>query len=91
VKEAIDRMLEQDRQVPRKQRHTAHRVWTRLREEAPTIRSASQPCGDTCGNGNKKWDWDGRKRSCRRATTGARKARWIGLRRWPNWMGNCAS
>src|ERR1017187_2970024 len=35
VKEAIDRMLEQDRQAPRKQRHTAHRVWTRLREEDP--------------------------------------------------------
>src|SRR5580658_10107620 len=28
-------MLEADRQAPRKQRHTAHRVWTRLREEAP--------------------------------------------------------
>jgi transposase len=35
VKEAIDRMLEQDRQAPRKQRHTAHRIWTRLREEDP--------------------------------------------------------
>jgi transposase len=35
VKEAIDRMLEGDRQAPRKQRHTAHRIWTRLREEAP--------------------------------------------------------
>ncbi|MGO9097351.1 MAG: IS21 family transposase [Bryobacteraceae bacterium] len=35
VKDAIDRMLEGDRQAPRKQRHTAHRVWTRLREEHP--------------------------------------------------------
>jgi transposase len=35
VKEAIDRMLEADRQAPRKQRHTAHRIWTRLREEHP--------------------------------------------------------
>src|ERR1039458_3532757 len=35
VKEAIDRMLEGDRQGPRKQRHTAHRIWTRLREEHP--------------------------------------------------------
>src|ERR1039457_2239190 len=35
VKEAIDRMLEGDRQAPRKQRHTAHRIWTRLREEHP--------------------------------------------------------
>jgi transposase len=36
VKEAIDRMLEGDRQAPRKQRHTAHRIWTRLREEHPS-------------------------------------------------------
>jgi transposase len=35
VKEAIDRMLEGDRQAPRKQRHTAHRIWTRLRQEHP--------------------------------------------------------
>ncbi len=35
VKEAIDRMLVSDRQAPRKQRHTAHRIWTRLREEHP--------------------------------------------------------
>jgi transposase len=35
VKEAIDRMLEDDRQAPRKQRHTAHRIWARLREEHP--------------------------------------------------------
>ena len=35
VKEAIDRMLESDRQAPRKQRHTAHRIWTRLRQEHP--------------------------------------------------------
>jgi transposase len=45
VKEHIDRMLEVDRQAPRKQRHTAHRIWTRLREEhsahpigEPTVR-----------------------------------------------------
>jgi len=31
----IDRILEEDRQVPRKQRHTAHRIWVRLREEVP--------------------------------------------------------
>jgi transposase len=35
VKEAIDRMLEGDRKAPRKQRHTAHRIWTRLQEEHP--------------------------------------------------------
>ena len=35
VKEHIDRMLEADRQAPRKQRHTAHRIWVRLRKEYP--------------------------------------------------------
>src|SRR5215469_9729056 len=33
LKDAIERMLEADRQAPRKQRHTAHRIWTRLCEE----------------------------------------------------------
>ena len=35
VKEFIDRILDEDQQAPRKQRHTAHRIWTRLREERP--------------------------------------------------------
>src|SRR6266849_4775168 len=35
VKEHIDRMLEGDRHAPRKQRHTAHRIWVRLRKEHP--------------------------------------------------------
>jgi len=37
VREHIERMLESDRQAPRKQRHTAHRVWVRLREEHPEL------------------------------------------------------
>jgi transposase len=32
-KAAIDAMLEGDRTAPRKQRHTAHRIWSRLRTE----------------------------------------------------------
>jgi transposase len=35
LKDAIDAMLEADRNAPRKQRHTAHRVFTRLRAEHP--------------------------------------------------------
>jgi len=35
LKDAIDRMLEADGIAPRKQRHTAHRIWTRLRKEYP--------------------------------------------------------
>jgi transposase len=37
VREHIDRMLEADRQAPRKQRHTAHRIWVRLRAEYPDL------------------------------------------------------
>ena len=37
AKEAIDQMIESDRNAPRKQRHTAHRVWTRLPEEHPEM------------------------------------------------------
>src|SRR6202011_730780 len=35
LKEAIERMLEADGQAPRKQRHTARRIWMRLRDEHP--------------------------------------------------------
>ena len=31
----IDTILEADRKAPRKQRHTAHRIWIRLRREMP--------------------------------------------------------
>ena len=37
VKEHIDRMLEGDQRAPRKQRHTAHRIWVRLRTEYPEL------------------------------------------------------
>src|SRR3984957_12071680 len=37
LKEQIERMLEADRQAPRKQRHTAHRIWTRLCAEHPEL------------------------------------------------------
>ena len=33
--EFVDAVLEGDRKAPRKQRHTAHRIWERIREELP--------------------------------------------------------
>lgn len=35
VKDFIDGILHQDQQAPRKQRHTAHRIWVRLCQERP--------------------------------------------------------
>lgn len=37
VKEFIDAILEADRKAPRKQRHTAHRIWRRIRRERPEV------------------------------------------------------
>jgi transposase len=33
----IESILEGDRRAPRKQRHTAHRIWCRIREEMPEV------------------------------------------------------
>jgi transposase len=35
VREFIDEILQSDQQAPRKQRHTAHRIWERIRQEHP--------------------------------------------------------
>lgn len=35
VKDFIDRVLNEDQHAPRKQRHTAHRIWARLLQEQP--------------------------------------------------------
>jgi transposase len=40
----IDEWLEADREVPRKQRHTARRVWQRLVEEHGAVVSERQVC-----------------------------------------------
>ena len=45
---------ESGRQAPRKQRHTAHRIWTRLREENPRFSGHRRcRCGGTHGNGSR--------------------------------------
>jgi hypothetical protein len=38
----IDGILEADRKAPRKQRHTAHRIWQRIREEVPGCTAAER-------------------------------------------------
>ena len=92
VKEDIERMLEADRQAPRKQRHTAHRIWTRLREEhperpigEPTVRryvAAAEARAGPEGPGSFR---------AAELPAGARKRRWIGLKRWRSWAGSGAS
>ena len=43
--EFIDAILEADRKAPRKQRHTAKRIWDRIREEVPDVRRPSARYG----------------------------------------------
>lgn len=61
VKPFVDAILLADKQAPRKQRHTAHRIWARLREEMPEhpvaestvrayIRKRKQALGLACGD-----------------------------------------
>jgi transposase len=40
VAEFIDAILEADRRAPRKQRHTAHRIWVRITKERPAYQIA---------------------------------------------------
>ena len=40
VREFIDGILQSDREAPRKQRHTAHRIWQRIQHEHPEVRVA---------------------------------------------------
>ena len=38
VKDYIDGILKADPEAPRKQRHTAHRIWTRVQSECPDVK-----------------------------------------------------
>lgn len=40
--EFVDAILEADRKAPRKQRHTAHRIWTRIGNELPACKIAER-------------------------------------------------
>ena len=40
--EFIDAVLEADRKAPRKQRHTAHRIWARIQSEVPDCKIAER-------------------------------------------------
>jgi transposase len=45
AKPFIDGILDADKQARRKQRHTAHRIWRRLRKEHRSRRSRNRRCG----------------------------------------------
>ncbi len=53
----INTILEADRKAPRKQRHTAHRIWGRLCEEKPDLKVLrNQQFASTCASASMRWD-----------------------------------
>ena len=52
----VDAILEADRKGPRKQRHTAHRIWARIGNDCRRARLLSGQCASTCTTGRLPWD-----------------------------------
>ena len=53
VMEFIDEILREDQMAPRKQRHTAHRIWERIRQERSDEPWRKRRCGIMCGSASK--------------------------------------
>ncbi|MEK7407648.1 MAG: hypothetical protein AAB225_21430 [Acidobacteriota bacterium] len=76
----IDAVLEADRKAPRKQRHTAHRIWMRLRRKMPEVEVAESTVRQYVRQAKAAMGcWDGR-RSYRSPRPGAARHRWIGMK-----------
>ena len=86
--EFIDAILEADRKAPRKQRHTATRIWHRIRDEVPGCTAAERTVRLYVEQRKEALGLGGARSSYRRATTGALKHRSIGMKPMPIWMAN---
>jgi transposase len=60
AKEFIDAILEADRKAPRKQRHTAHRIWQRIHQERPDWAIAERTIRQYVERRKRKLGMDGR-------------------------------
>ena len=69
----IDRMLEEDRKAPRKQRHTSHRIWQRLRSEVAGFEASERAVCQYVRR--RKGDGWCERPACPRATRGGRKGK----------------
>lgn len=80
LKDRIDQMMEEDRQAPRKQRHTAHRIWVRLRGERPECPVAEPTVRRYVRARKQQMGLRGAEVFVRKATSGERKRRSTGLK-----------
>jgi len=86
--EFIDAILEEDRKVHRKQRHTATRIWHRIRDEVPGCTAAERTVRRYVEQRKEALGFGRHEIFVRRATTGALKHRSIGMKPMPIWMAN---
>lgn len=69
--EFVDRILEADKKAPRKQRHTAHRIWNGYGANCRNVGYVSERFGNTCMTENLRSVSSSKRRSFLRAMTGA--------------------
>ena len=69
--------------APRKQRHTARRLYRRILTEFPDAAVAESTVRNHVRERRRPWAWCGGRRSCRRAMAWARRRRSIGTRPGP--------
>jgi len=55
VSDFIDEILEADRKSPRKQRHTAHRIWKRIQQERRKAMLPNRQCDGMWVSENTSW------------------------------------
>ena len=74
--EFIDEILRADQTAPRKQRHTAHRIWERIRQERPDSRGGSDRAPLCTGTEARVRTHGAGDIRATESTTGAARRRW---------------
>lgn len=77
----IEAILDSDRKVPRKQRHTAHGFTIASLPRCPGARRPSGRCGRMLSGGGRRLAWENGKHSYRRVMSGASRRKGTGTRR----------
>jgi hypothetical protein len=83
----VDAILEADRKAPRKQRHTAHRIWQRIEQELPDCQIGERTVRQYVEHRNRAGDEGARDVRAAELHLGSR-SRWIGTKRGPIWAAN---
>src|SRR3954465_5830818 len=90
TKEFIDQVLIADRKAPRKQRHTAHRIYTRLKEQMPDHNVAESSVRRYVSQRKVELGWKHGEVFVPQAYRWATRRRLTGMKPTPIWRENAA-